>query len=77
LFNGKNNKILFKNQKHYAKGMQHRDVSFEHGIYQFLYVYANKNKIKGKERWRKPPGEKASHSHSLYLIWEDDCRVGE
>jgi hypothetical protein len=40
-------------------------------------VYVNKNKRKGKERWRKPLGVKASHSHSQYLIWEDDCRVGE
>jgi hypothetical protein len=42
-----------------------------------LNIYVNKNKRKDKERRRKPPGEKASHSHNLYLIWEDDCWVGE
>jgi hypothetical protein len=36
-----------------------------------------KIKEKAKRDGENPQGVKASHSHSLYLIWEDDCRVGE
>jgi hypothetical protein len=58
--------------------MQNGEVGFLYIAFQNVSnVYVNKNKIKGKERWGKPLGVKASHSHSQYLIWEDDCRVGE